>query len=110
MFVSSEDSLLKATGIRQIISFYDRKEAGEVGSNRPISPDAAHVNKVSVLTKWICLAANTGSWEHPGFRSLKINISRLSSHIRKPLNTKYPNLIPFKYSEVCVWSSEPTRL
>lgn len=110
MFVSSADSLLKATGIRQIFSFYDREEVGEVGSNCPISPDAAHVKKVSVLTKWICLAANTGIWEHLGFRSLKINISRLSPHIRKPLNTKYPNLISLKYLEICVWSSEPTSL
>lgn len=110
MFANSEDSLLKATGSSQIFSFYDRKEVGEVGSNCPISPDAACVNNVSVLTKWFCLAANTGIWEHPGFRSLKINISRLSPHIRKPLNTQYPNLISLKYLEICVLSSDPTSL
>jgi len=109
MSVNSEESLLKAIGIRQISSFYDRKEAGEVGSNSPISPDAARVN-VSVLTKWFCLAASTGIWEHLGFRSLKINICRLSPPIRKPLNTKYPSLIALKYLEICVSSPDPTSL
>lgn len=47
--MNSEDSLLNATVIRQISSFYDRK-AGEVDSNCPISLDAARVNNVSVLS------------------------------------------------------------
>lgn len=67
MFVNFEDSLLKATGIRQIFSFCDKKEVGEVGSNCPISPEAARVKNGSVLTKWFCLAASTGIWEDPGF-------------------------------------------
>lgn len=73
MFLSSEDSLLKARGVRQI-PLYNR-EVGEAGSNCPISPDGAWVNNVSVVTQWFGLAANTGIWEHPGFRSIKINIS-----------------------------------
>lgn len=83
MFVNSEDSLLKARGVRQI-PLYDREEVGEAGSNCPISPDGARVNNVPIVTKWFGLAANTGIWEHPRFRSIKINIHRWSPHTGSP--------------------------
>lgn len=84
--VTFEGSLLKATGIRQKYFLFVIEK--EVGNNCQISQDAVRVNNVSVLTRLFGLAANT--WEHQGFRSLRINISRLSLQIRKPLLRNIP--------------------